>query len=517
MIILLFVHLAESLGMFICWFCSCLEMFSIIPHFMKHMPHLFIVFITHLQYFWSFFCGMFFPFGFYVLDNNFCLSFLVLWLWLSFPFWFLDLSCRWSWLSIFWHSWHGWLTFFCLFSWYRAGHSLLSLSFWFMWTHHLFYPQWSHYHLFSPLLSALTRHQLFSFQLTILYQCALFWIIFLAAIFDLAHGFSISTVLITPVFVFLLMSWKIHVIFLVSWRLFLYLLMSFFACHDTLFWLCSLFCPTVLLVLFLFYGFSLPLIRSRWFLVDFHASFLLVKSIQSSLSLFVLVICLWLCFWNSISFGINILDNFSLHSTVSSYNLDLSFVCQHFSMPLHVPQSLLCVGYCDCWFYSKIFMIPSVISIGLCWCLPHAYKLHFDDYFIVDFELSPDQAFSLDSMNVCYHLYWLSDGCVVLILISISFWICGFVFSDFCSSPFLIVNLWLWICLTGFILMLDDFSFCFVSSKLDWIFPSVLMMFLKNSWYLQSNSGLNCTSWIWMYSVVNLFGFFTLLSQIPCL
>ena len=135
---------------------------------------------------------------------------------------------------------------FCLFSWYRAGHSFLSLFFWFMWTHHLFYPQWSHYHLFSPLLSALTRHQLFSFQLMILYWCALFWIIFLAAVFNLAYGFLISTVLITPVFVFLLMSWKIHVIFLISWRLFLYLLMSFFACHDTLFWLCSLFCPTVL-------------------------------------------------------------------------------------------------------------------------------------------------------------------------------------------------------------------------------------------------------------------------------
>ena len=114
----------------------------------------------------------------------------------------LDLSCRWSWLLIFWHSWHGWLTSLCLFSWYGAGHSLLSLSFWFMWTHLLFYPQRSHYHLFSPLLSALTRHQLFSFQLTILYQCALFWIIFLAAVFDLAHGFSISTVLITSVFVF---------------------------------------------------------------------------------------------------------------------------------------------------------------------------------------------------------------------------------------------------------------------------------------------------------------------------
>ena len=27
--------------------------------------------------------------------------------------------------------------------------------------------------------------------------------------------------------------------------------------------------------------------------------------------------------------------------------------------------------------------------------------------------------------------------------------------------------------------MLDDFLFCLVSSKFDWIFPSVLMMFLK--------------------------------------
>ena len=232
------------------------------------------------------------------------------------------------------------------------------------------------------------------------------------------------------------------------------------------------------------------------------------KSIQSSFSLFVLVICLWLCFWNSISFGINILDNFSLHSTVSLYNLDLSFVCQHFSMPFHVPQSLLCVGYCDCWFYSKIFIIPSVISIGLCWCLPHAYKLHFDNYFIVDFELSPDQAFSLDSINVCYHLYWLSDGCVVLILISISFWIRGFVFSDFCSSTT--------ISDCEFV-MLDNFLFCFVSLKLDWIFPSILMMFLKIPDIFKVILDWICTFWIWMYSVVNLFGFFALLSQIPWL
>ena len=197
------------------------------------------------------------------------------------------------------------------------------------------------------------------------------------------------------------------------------------------------------------------------------------KSIQSSLSLFVLVICLWLCFRNSILFGINILDNFSLHSTVSLYNLDLSFVCQHFSMPLHVPQSLLCVGYCDCWFYSKIFVIPSVISIGLCWCSPHAYKLHFDDYFIVDFELSPDQAFSLDSMNVCYHLYWLSDGCVVLILISISFWIRGFVFSDSFvpQLPLLIVNLWLWICLTDLFLCLTISCFVLFPQSLIGFFP----------------------------------------------
>ena len=46
-IILLFVHLAESLDMFICWFCSCLEMFLIIPHFMKHLSCLFIVFVIH--------------------------------------------------------------------------------------------------------------------------------------------------------------------------------------------------------------------------------------------------------------------------------------------------------------------------------------------------------------------------------------------------------------------------------------------------------------------------------------
>ena len=39
---------------------------------------------------------------------------------------------------------------------------------------------------------------------------------------------------------------------------------------------------------------------------------------------------------------------------------------------------------------------------------------------------------------------------------------------------FMIVDLPDWI-----ILMLDNFSFCFVSSKLDWIFPSVSMMFLK--------------------------------------
>ena len=178
-----------------------------------------------------------------------------------------------------------------------------------MWMYLLFYPQWSYYHLFSPLLSALTRHQFFSFQLTILFECALFWIIFLVAVFDLAHGFLISTVLITPVFVFLLMLWKIHVIFLVSWRLFLYLLMSFFACHDTLFWLCFLFGPTVLLVLFLFYGFSLPLIHLRWFFVDFYASFLLVNQFNPLAHclfwLFVLdyafrtAYCLELTFWTT--------------------------------------------------------------------------------------------------------------------------------------------------------------------------------------------------------------------------
>ena len=263
--------------------------------------------------------------------------------------------------------------------------------------------------------------------------------------------------------------------------------MSFFACHDTLFWFCSLFCPTVLLVLFLFYGFSLPLIRSRRFFVDFHASFLVVKSIQSSLSLFVLVICLWLCFQNSILFGINILDNFSLHSTVSLYNLDLSFVCQHFSMPLHVPQSLLCVGYCDCWFYLKIFVIPSVISIGFCWCSPHAYKLHFDDYFIVDFELSPDQAFSLDSMNVSYLLYWLSDGCVVLILIFyliLDSWIC--IFRFFVPQlPLLIVNFmivdlpdWIYSYAWQFFIL-----FCFLEAWLDFslCLDDVLKKFLISS------------------------------------
>ena len=217
------------------------------------------------------------------------------------------------------------------------------------------------------------------------------------------------------------------------------------------------------------------------------------ESIQSSLSLFVLVICLWLYFWNNISFGINILNNFSLHSTVSLYNLDLSFICQYFSMPLHVPQSLLCVGYCNCWFYLKIFVIPSVISIGLCWCSPHTYKLHFDDYFIIDFELSPDQAFSLDSMNVCYYLYWLSDGCIVLILISISFWICGFVFLDFFYSStttsdceFVIVDLpdWIYSYAWWFLVL-----FCFLKAWLD--FSLCLNDVLKNSWYLQSNSGLN--------------------------
>ena len=293
-----------------------------------------------------------------------------------------------------------------------------------------------------------------------------------------------------------------------------------------------LFCPTVLLVLFLFYGFSLPLIRSRRFLVDFHASFLLINQFSPlSHCLFWLFVFgyafrtayhLELTFWTTSAYTqhclsicliswcySDILSLFALTSTVSLYNLDLSFVCQHFSMPLHVPQSLLCVGYCDCWFYSKIFMIPFVILIGFCWCSPHAYKLHFDDYFIVDFELSPDQAFSLDSMNVCYHLYWLNDGCVVLILISISFWIRGFVFSDFSffNCHFWLWILWLWICLTGFILMLDNFSFCFVSSKLDWIFPSVSMIFLKIPDIFKVILDWICTSWIWMYSVVNLIGF----------
>ena len=98
-------------------------------------------------------------------------------------------------------------------------------------------------------------------------------------------------------------------------------------------------------------------------------------------------------------------------------------------LTLHVFQSLLCVEYCDCWFYSKIFMIPSVILIGLCWCLPHTYKLHFDDYFIVDFELSSDQAFSLNSMNVCYlslcWFYWRNNWFHLLVfLVTMLFWIC---------------------------------------------------------------------------------------------
>ena len=65
--------------------------------------------------------------------------------------------------------------------------------------------------------------------------------------------------------------------------------------------------------------------------------------------------------------------------------------------------------------------------------------------------------------------------------------------------------------------MLDDFLFCFISSKLDWIFPSVLMMFLKIPDIFKVILDWICTSWIWMYFVVNFFGFFTLLSQIPCL
>ena len=104
-----------------------------------------------------------------------------------------------------------------------------------------------------------------------------------------------------------------------------------------------------------------------------------------------------------------------------------------------------------------------------------------------------------------YHLYWLSDGCVVLILISISFWICGFVFSDFCSSTaisdceFVIVDL-----PDRIILMLDNFLFCFVSSKLDWIFPSVSMMFLKIPDIFKVILDWICTSWIWMYSMMEI-------------
>ena len=64
--------------------------------------------------------------------------------------------------------------------------------------------------------------------------------------------------------------------------------------------------------------------------------------------------------------------------------------------------------------------------------------------------------------------------------------------------------------------MLDDFSFCFVSLKLDWIFPPVSMMFLKILDIFKVILDWIYTSWIWMYSIVNLFGFFALLSQIPC-
>ena len=112
----------------------------------------------------------------------------------------------------------------------------------------------------------------------------------------------------------------------------------------------------------------------------------------------------------------------------------------------------------------------------------------------------------------------------------IEWWLCSF------NTHFYLI-LDSWICIFGFfvpqlpllivnfmIVDLPDwiysyawwFLVLFVSSKLDWIFPSVSMMFLKIPDIFKVILDWICTSWIWMYSVVNLFGFFALLSQIPC-
>ena len=163
------------------------------------------------------------------------------------------------------------------------------------------------------------------------------------------------------------------------------------------------------------------------------------------------------------------------------------------------------VNISQCLFmFLNLFFVLDIVIVDSIWkfswflllfqyVLPYTYKLHFNDYFIVDFELSPNQTFSLDSMNVCYLLYWLNDGCVVWILISISFWICEFVFLDFfvLQLPLLIANFmivdlpdWIYSYAWWFFIL-----FCFLKAWLD--FSLCLDDVFKNSWYLQSNSGLN--------------------------
>ena len=145
------------------------------------------------------------------------------------------------------------------------------------------------------------------------------------------------------------MLWKIYVIFLISWRLFLYLSMSFFACHDTLFWLCSLFCSTVLLILFLFYGFSLPLICLRWFFVDFHISFLLVNQFSP------LSHCLFWLFVFGYTFG-------------TAYHLELTFwttSAYTALFPCIILTWILFVNISQCLFmFLNLFFVLDIVIVG---------------------------------------------------------------------------------------------------------------------------------------------------------
>ena len=110
-----------------------------------------------------------------------------------------------------------------------------------------------------------------------------------------------------------------------------------------------LFCPTVLLVLFLFYGFSLPLIRSRRFLVDFHASFLLVNQFSP------LSHCLFWLFVFGYAFG-------------TAYRLELIFwttSAYTALFPRIILTWVLFVNISQCLFmFLNLFFVLDIVIVG---------------------------------------------------------------------------------------------------------------------------------------------------------